>query len=177
MTAMEEVKEYYGSDIEEPVRVNVTITHDDGSYEYKEWHDNGQLREHTCYDATGAYHGEYNYWYDDGAVRIRSTFVYGAQHGDYCTWFRNGVQQLQSTYIYDELDGVYIERNESGQLLTYTHYRKGELHGEQKRWDTDGVLYHHFIYRDGKNITAHALRYVNDPVMFALVAGVPLCKI
>ena len=61
----------------------------EGEGEYKEWHYNGQLWEHSFWK-NGKYDGEYKHWNDNGQLTAHSFFKNGILKGEYKWWNGNG---------------------------------------------------------------------------------------
>ncbi len=49
--------------------------------------------------------GEYKEWYNDGQLRLKTTYVDNKIHGEYRSWWSNGQIFIQTTYIDDKKDG------------------------------------------------------------------------
>mmetsp|Transcript_29795 Transcript_29795/g.33229 ORF Transcript_29795/g.33229 Transcript_29795/m.33229 type:complete len:123 (-) Transcript_29795:24-392(-) len=66
--------------------------------EYKQWYENGQLKEY-CHYVNGIREGEYKCWYDNGQLETQSNYVNGLSEGEFMSWRKNGEAWYQCTYI------------------------------------------------------------------------------
>jgi antitoxin component YwqK of YwqJK toxin-antitoxin module len=145
-----EVKDYYANGV---CRIHyfrnpVTNTCEG---EYKTWHPNGQLDEHSFY-YNNRLEGEHREWFDNGQMRFHAYFRDYKWHGEFKEW------------------------NKFGVLVQHTFYINDVCHGEYKTWNNQGSLDEHCFFRDGEDITEQAMKYIDDPIMYALVIGLPRCK-
>ena len=57
--------------------------------EYKSWHSEGQLREHSFY-VNDQRHGEFKIWHENGQLGKHCFYVNGENHGEYKWWLSDG---------------------------------------------------------------------------------------
>jgi len=84
--------------------------------EYKEWYDNGQLKIHTTYK-DGNIDGEYKLWFQNGQLYVHTTYQNGKIYGEYKKWFQNGQLSIQTTYKNYIRNGKYLEWNKNGMIM------------------------------------------------------------
>jgi len=71
--------------------------------EYKEWHQNGELRRH-CYYVDGKLEGESKQWYNSGQIYEDSNFVCDELVGSYKQWNNHGLCTVDGSYV----DGTLV---------------------------------------------------------------------
>jgi antitoxin component YwqK of YwqJK toxin-antitoxin module len=141
--------------------------------EYKEWHNNGQLKIHTTYkdgNIDGEYKswndngqlsiysgidGEFKSWYNDGQLHIHTYFQGhkgNKKHGEFKEWNDNGQLKIHTTYQNGDIHGEYKEWHDNGQLKIHTYYQNNKYHGEYKKWYDNGQLLIHATNKDGISI-------------------------
>jgi antitoxin component YwqK of YwqJK toxin-antitoxin module len=71
---------------------------------YKEWHPNGQFKEHCTY-VDGKIEGDYEKWHPNGQFYVKCTYVDGKIKGEYRGWHSNGQLWEHCTYVDGRCDG------------------------------------------------------------------------
>jgi antitoxin component YwqK of YwqJK toxin-antitoxin module/Flp pilus assembly protein TadD len=102
--------------------------------------------------ATGSYldgqmHGEWKWFYRDGAVRESSQYAKGNKTGASEYFYHNG--QLQRRVRYDangEEDGYYEQYTKDGQPSTTGYYLAGQRHGQWKDYYVTGRVSEEYEY-------------------------------
>ena len=108
--------------------------------EYKEWwFDNGQLRVQTTF-LNNEIHGDYKCWYNNGQLYEHTKFVNGKRHGEYKEWHKNGQIKKQCIYVNGKIEGEYKEwcyvlNHKINHSLLIEHTFIGDvLNGDYKEW-------------------------------------------
>ena len=73
----------------------------------------------------GLKHGEYKEWYNNGQLREHSHYVDGKLEGEFKEWFRNGQLRKHARYVDGKLEGEYKWWYENGHLRMHCHYSRG----------------------------------------------------
>ena len=117
---------------------------------YREWYDNGQIREERNLD--GNQEGIAKGWFNDGRLRFKTAYTEGIETTK--AYFPSG--QLSRTYSkkYNKLNGKDTRWHENGQLKQESNYLDGKSHGTQKFWNEEGVLISEGASDMGKRIYA-----------------------
>lgn len=98
----------------------------------------------------GKFHGEYKTWHNNGQLCEHSNYIHGKQHGEQKEWYEDGQLYEHSFYIRGKLHGVHKEWYEDGSLSSQTSHANGILHGESKLWHNNGNLHIHSFYVKGR---------------------------
>ena len=70
--------------------------------EYKSWHSEGQLREHSFY-VNDVLHGEAKLWHENGQLISHCFYVNGRLHGEFKRWwYENGQLGVHCFWVNDE---------------------------------------------------------------------------
>jgi len=149
--------------------------------EYKQWHENGQLR--SCwFFKDNLLHGEYKNWYDNGQLRMQCFFVDDKRNGEMKVWHPNGQLEKYCTYNDDLIHGEYKLWYEHGLIRIHCFHKNGSLHGEYKRWHPTGQLESHSYLLNGVSITPQVISLIEDinniteeeRLLIMLKFGIPL---
>ena len=92
--------------------------------EYKRWHYNGQLWEHSWHK-NGVRDGEFKLWYSDGQLWEHSWHKNGVRDGEYKSWWSNGQLQIHCWHKNNKNEGEYKRWRISSQLWRHCWYRGG----------------------------------------------------
>ena len=76
----------------------------------------------------------------------------GELHGEYESYYKNGQLYVKTTYSNGELHGEYESYYEKGQLSIKKTCYNGELHGEYEKYLSDGSLQRRCNYDMGLKI-------------------------
>lgn len=136
----------------------------------RSWRNNGRLAQHDTW-RHGKLCGMRRSWYENGAPKRQTQYVDGLEHGRVMTWFKSGQLAEQYDREFGNPHGIYMSWYVNGQLFTQLEYRHGTPHGlhlcwydngqqkklqtlvngerrgDCKRWDRDGTLTKHVIYK------------------------------
>jgi len=74
----------------------------EGEGEFKEWYDNGQLRELSFYKI-GLLDDEYKAWHNNGQLHLHCFFKNDELEGEYKIWHGNGLLEAHQFYINDRI--------------------------------------------------------------------------
>jgi antitoxin component YwqK of YwqJK toxin-antitoxin module len=151
------VKEYYREgehkgDLKREYRTRFGIK--DGKYK-EWWFDNGQLRVQTTF-LNNEIHGDYKCWYNNGQLYEHTKFVNGKRHGEYKEWHKNGQIKKQCIYVDGNIEGEYkewcyvMDHKINYNLLIEQTFIGNVLNGEYKEWYDNDQLRLQTSYLDGK---------------------------
>lgn len=61
-----------------------------------------------------------------------------------------GKEQLELWFSGEEKEGEYKKWYSNGQIYIHAFYKNGKTHGEYKIWWSDGNIWHHKLLKDGE---------------------------
>jgi len=113
---------------------------DGDTYEYKEYHRNGELSVHGNYDEFGRKSGEWLRYYQDGDKLSYSFYSNGQKHGNWFIYDKDGSILSEYEYKNGEKHGKWIQYDKDGDLIAKRKYKRGKKHGEWLSYDDQGRL-------------------------------------
>jgi antitoxin component YwqK of YwqJK toxin-antitoxin module len=102
------------------------------------------------YELDGVENGSYKKWYENGQLKIESTWKGGKRNGLCRQWYKDGQLLEECTFNDGRLDGLYRTWYENEQLKWVCTYKNGKLDGLYKKWYSDGQLEKESTWKDGK---------------------------
>lgn len=109
----------------------VKESYEDGSPKVVQYYDNHGDERHMVEEA---------YYYPDGQVRMRGTYLDGEKHGTWTSWYDNGNKWSTGQYTNGVNDGIIITWHENGQKYYEGHFTAGARTGIWRFWDEQGEL-------------------------------------
>jgi antitoxin component YwqK of YwqJK toxin-antitoxin module len=95
--------------------------------------------------------------YDNGIVRSRSIYLNGLPNGEWTWWWDNGRKQTEITLTirngYSYINGVVNNWYSNGRLRQKESYKNGLPHGDWYKYDLQGAIIKHGVYRYGEHIS------------------------
>jgi len=82
--------------------------------------------------------GEWKFFYDNGQLMKKSTYIKGKLNGSHEVMFKNGQKKEIGSYVGNEKDGKWSKWNEAGKLLEEITYRKGHKNGSYAIYTPEG---------------------------------------
>ena len=98
-------------------------------------------------------HGPDTWFYLDGTVKFRESYLFGKKHGISEFWFSNGHKQGEIHYDQGKMNGKAISWHKNGQKHIEKMWIKGMLTGKEIRWDKKGIKRMEILWADNKIIT------------------------
>ena len=74
--------------------------------------------------------------------------IYIKNGNEYAFVIGFGTQNVAIVFVNNKLHGVFRTWYGNGQLMTEDHYKNDIKDGEFKKWDLQGKLTNHFVYKD-----------------------------
>lgn len=110
-------------------------------YLYKEYYQDGTLKETGMYNTFGDKTGKWVAYYGNGNVASELEYLEGLKNGTQISYTEDGVKQICGEYKYDKKHGVFKQYSADGSMLTSQRiYRNGRLK-ESYAWDeSEGLL-------------------------------------
>ncbi|KAL6044977.1 hypothetical protein QOT17_016319 [Balamuthia mandrillaris] len=135
--------------------------------EYREWHENGQLRKLQQY-VNGKEHGRCLKWWPNGQLWHEKYCVDGQLHGPRRLWYKNGQLKWCANYKGGSIvHGECKWWHSNGQLRSEAHYRNDRLHGHYRFWSKNGQLWGEGYYFYGYRCTGLLAKAITVPSSFA----------
>jgi hypothetical protein len=85
--------------------------------EWKEYHENGQLKVSYVADDEGKIKDDYNEYYANGQKAVEGEYSFGDRYGLWTEYFENGEIKSQGYYSRGEKYGKWIEHDSSGKKI------------------------------------------------------------
>jgi len=106
-------------------------------------YDNGQLREKGTIridlDGRSIKEGEWTYWYEDGQMKKKCSYINGMLTNKYQTWYKNGQKHEEGNYQNNEKHGKWSIWNKYGFIEEEIEYSKGKKDGQYTSWRKNGI--------------------------------------
>lgn len=99
--------------------------------EWKEYHENGQLKSIGQYESDKKT-GEWRKYRDDGQLHVIGEFENGEENGEWKYYYKNGQLFSIGKYKHGEETGEWKEYYENGHFSSIGNYKKGKFEGEWK---------------------------------------------
>jgi len=114
-------------------------------YVHTSYYDNGQIRFTVSINSKGNFEGEYKEWHENGQLRVQTTYKNGKQHGEYKDWYSNG--QLWNHQYKDNgsLHGEDKCWKRNGSLFLKNYWKHGKRQGITKLYDIDATINIYYI--------------------------------
>jgi antitoxin component YwqK of YwqJK toxin-antitoxin module len=108
----------------------------------KESYEDGSPKVVQYFDNHGNDHRvvEEAYYYPDGQLRMRGTYLDGEKHGTWTSWYNNGNKWSEGQYTKGRNDGITSTWHENGQKYYEGHFTEGARSGVWRFWDEQGEL-------------------------------------
>ncbi|MFN0206166.1 MAG: hypothetical protein ACKVS6_07610 [Planctomycetota bacterium] len=90
----------------------------------------GTLKARYTVDAENRKNGPYLECYEDGKIKIRTSYRAGDIEGSFEELYPGGSLRLRTSYKKGKLDGSYLERDDTLAREIKAHFREGEKHGK-----------------------------------------------
>lgn len=103
-----------------------------------------------CYSGDKPFTGKSFTHYDNGKVKMESSFKKGKKDGLFKVWFESGLLNEIRHYRKNEMDGQWTTWNDKGIKVGEAGYRKGQKHGQWLVWSDDGKLIYEMYYTKGE---------------------------
>ena len=118
--------------------------------EYKEYHDNGQLRKHCYYNEIREAEIERVSCADNGEIMF-SNITRVKIEGEYKSYYENGGLNKHGFYKNGKLDGLLKTWYENGKKANLTSYKNDNINRISTGWYKSGKLKYLFFYKNGEN--------------------------
>lgn len=89
-------------------------------------------------------------YFDDGSVLEVLHWKEGKKHGEWVQFYQNGQMRLRSSYVDNERDGRFEAWGPGGKPIITGAYRKGVMDGEWRYYDLEGKEEMVLVYKDGR---------------------------
>jgi antitoxin component YwqK of YwqJK toxin-antitoxin module len=89
-------------------------------------------------------------WYENGKIRMESSFINGEKDGQFRLYHENGILHEIREYKHNEMHGTWITWNGKGIKIGEASYQCGKKHGKWFVWDDKGNLVYEMNYQDGE---------------------------
>ncbi|MFT3822784.1 MAG: hypothetical protein QM731_02645 [Chitinophagaceae bacterium] len=110
----------------------------------------GNKKSEGLFNEKGGREGTFSYYYFDGRLKAKESFLNGKQEGESIYYYDNGVVSSRGTYKNGETEGQYIIYYRSGATKSIEIYSKGKLNGLKKTFYESGGIQSEENYADGK---------------------------
>ena len=80
------------------------------------------------------------YYYADGQLRMRGTYLDGEKHGTWTSWYNNGNKWSTGQYTSGRHDGITTTWPENGKKYYEGYYEQDVRTGIWRFWDEKGEL-------------------------------------
>lgn len=94
--------------------------------------------------------GLHERWYDNGQLRLRTTYKDDKVDGLFEYWYGNGRLKMRATYKDGKPIGLREEWHSNGQISFRANYKDGKLNGLYEYWHKNGQIWSRVIYKGGK---------------------------
>jgi len=124
---------------------------------YQSWYDIEKTKKHDvdCHSAEG-YIVRQKGWYEDGALRLDSTFPDGKNPGENKWWYNNGTLEMEFNYNYKDgkLRGIIKKWYEDGTLKEESNLDENrQKDGVCRGWYKSGKLKYECNFKEGKCVS------------------------
>lgn len=96
------------------------------------------------------YTGTYLTYYDNGTLKLESTYFEGKKDGEFKLYFEDGSLNEIRSYQNNEMHGTWITFNRLGVKVAEASYKQGVKNGNWYVWNDDGNLKYELCYKDGE---------------------------
>jgi antitoxin component YwqK of YwqJK toxin-antitoxin module len=83
-------------------------------------------------------------------IRVSRHFKDGKQHGLRSQFYNDGKKFIEISYIKGKKHGRAVNWHRSGQITWERHFKEDQLDGDSIRYDPDGNVTQHVIYKMGR---------------------------
>lgn len=80
----------------------------EGEGEFKQWHPNGQLYEHS-FRKNNKLQGEYRVWWENGQLEVHCFYKDGKLEGEYKRWWGNAILDIHRLYRDNQVVEDYLK--------------------------------------------------------------------
>ena len=105
--------------------------------------DNGKFKD-------GRRDGPWEYFHENGQLRMKVTYKNDKPEGFYEVYFDNGKPEWKGTYKNGKMHGVWEWSYENGHMRVEDNYKNGKRHGPLTGYHKNGFLRVTGEYKDGK---------------------------
>ena len=124
---------------------------------YQSWYDIEKTKKHDvdCHSTEG-YIVRQKGWYEDGALRLDSTFPDGKNPGENKWWYNNGTLEMEFNYNYKDgkLRGIIKKWYEDGTLKEESNLDENrQKDGVCRGWYKSGKLKYECNFKEGKCVS------------------------
>jgi len=116
--------------------------------EYREWHENGQLRKLQHFK-DGREHGVCIKWWPNGRLWHKKECRNGELCGQRKLWYKTGQLKWYAHYEDNHVNGECKWWHSNGQLRSHAFYKNNQLHGEYKFFNKRGGVWSEGVYLYG----------------------------
>jgi antitoxin component YwqK of YwqJK toxin-antitoxin module len=102
-----------------------------------------------CYSGDKPYSGKLVTHYENGTIKMESSFKKGMKHGEFRVYFNNGQLNEIRYYRKNVMSGHWITWNEKGIRVGEAGYKNGLKHGKWLVWSDEGNLLYEMYYSKG----------------------------
>lgn len=102
------------------------------------------------YQDSQPYSGTYQTYYDNGTLKMQTTFLDGKKQGECKLYFEDGELNEIRHYKNNEMNGTWLTFNNLGVKVAEASYKNGKKDGNWFVWDDEGNLKYELCYKDGE---------------------------
>ncbi len=98
------------------------------------------------------------YW-SNGNLKTKVEYLEpNKENYNYFEYYQNGQLKIESTYSKRLLDGDYYQYYRNGQLMYHRHYKKGEIIGVEQFYGETGEIQQQRIYKNSRLVDEQIYR-------------------
>ena len=135
------------------------VSEDDAKTKVGAWvyfYKDGQIKRRGSY-LEGQKHGTWTHFYADGQVSTETNYERGKKHGLFHAYYPNGNKFREQTFRDGQKDGPFTIWNGPGKKYQEGAFKNGKLNGPFTKWNTDGVKTTEVVYEAGEVVAIAGL--------------------